>query len=258
MSEVKSYIIPFVTEPQKRIAIVGKPEMGILNIPQYKMLLTIEKVEVEAAELWTVETQDRYVATLAKEIYDNAPKKDRAFEVSQSLTPSGSKVIVSPQNDDAPALSLHEYDRVIRELMAGYIGAEVPKDCADEEAFLAADFSEYEKRKANNQNLVFAYLVKINELSAQIAREEDRRYEVYATVIARHRIAGLEGIEYSDLNDAMKSPSLLVRLGLFGIYEDRGQLYEESAIGATEDKDATPAVPTPAPAPKTQDEVVKP
>lgn len=257
MPEVKSYIIPFVTEPQKRIAIVGKPEMGILNIPQYKMLLTIEKVEVEAAELWTVETQDRYIATLAKEIYDNAPKKDRALEVSQSLTPSGSKVIVPPQNDDQ-SLSLHEYDRVIRELMAGYISAEVPKDCADESAFLAADFSDYEKKKANNQNLVFAYLVKINELSAKIAREEDRRYEVYATVIARHRIAGLEGIEYSDLNDAMKSPSLLVRLGLFGIYEDRGQLYDETAIGVTEDKDATPAAPVPASTPKTQDEVVKP
>lgn len=258
MPEVKSYIIPFVTEPQKRIAIVGKPEMGVLNIPQYKMLLTIEKVEVEAAELWTVETQDRYIATLAKEIYDNAPRKDRALEVSQSLTPSGSKVIVSPQNDDAPALSLHEYDRVIRELMAGYISSNVPADCADKEAFLADDFSAYEKRKSDNQNLVFAYLVKINELSAQIAREEDRRYEVYATVIASHRIPGLEGISYADLNDAMKSPSLLVRLGLFGIYEDRGQLYDETAIGATEDKDATPAVPTPAPAPKTQDEVVKP
>ena len=256
MPEVKSYIIPFVTEPQKRIAIVGKPEMGILNIPQYKMLLTIEKVEVEAAGLWTVETQDRYIATLAKEIYDNAPKKDRVVESSGPLMPSGSKVIVSPQNDDAPALSLHEYDRVIRELMAGYISSEVPKDCADEKAFLADDFSAYEKRKSANQNLVFAYLVKINELSAQISREEDRRYEVYATVVARHRIAGLEGIEYSDLNDAMKSPSLLVRLGLFGIYEDRGQLYDESAIGATED--ATPAVPTPAPVPKTQDEVVKP
>ena len=103
---------------------------------------------------------------------------------------------------------------------------------------------------------IITNLVKINELSAQIAREEDRRYEVYATVIASNRIAGLEGISYADLNDAMKSPSLLVRLGLFGIYEDRGQLYEESAIGATED--ATPAVSTPAPAPKTQDEVVKP
>ena len=256
MPEVKSYIIPFITEPQKRVAIVGKPEMGILNIPQYKMLLTIEKVEVEAAELWTIETQDRYIATLAKEIYDNEPKKDRALEVSQSLTPSGSKVIVVPQADDTPTLSLHEYDRVIRELMAGYISAEVPKDCTDEEAFLAADFSDYEKRKSSNQSLVFAYLVKINELSTQIAREEDRRYEVYATVIASHRIAGLEGISYADLNDAMKSPSLLVRLGLFGIYEDRGQLYEESAIGATED--ATPAAPTPAAAPKTQDEVVKP
>ena len=256
MPEVKSYIIPFITEPQKRVAIVGKPEMGILNIPQYKMLLTIEKVEVEAAELWTIETQDRYIATLAKEIYDNEFQKERPLKVAQSLDPSGSKVIVLPQVYEAPTLSLHEYDRVIRELMAGYISAEVPKDCADEEVFLAADFSAYENKKANNQNLVFAYLVKINELSAQIAREEDRRYEVYATVIASHRIAGLEGISYADLNDAMKSPSLLVRLGLFGIYEDRGQLYEESAIGATED--ATPAVPTPAPAPKTQDEVVKP
>ena len=231
MPEVKQYIIPFDTEPQKRIAIVGKPEMGILKVPQYKMLLSFEKVVIENAELWTIEIKDRETAKLAKEIYDAESVK------SSDL-----------------AYSFSDYDRIIREMQNGYTMPTVPTNCPDEEAFLADDFKAYEKRNFDNRNAVSSYLGKIGELSAQIAREDDRRYEVYATTIANYRLKGLEGITYLELSDTLKNPDLTLRLGLFGIYEEQGRTYHENLIGASDEKEekAKEAVP------KTQDEVVKP
>ena len=227
----KKFIIPFKTKPQENTAIIGKEGMGTLEVSQYKMLTTSEKAAIEDADLWTIEVKDRETAKLAKEIYDAESVK------SSDL-----------------AYSFSDYDRIIREMQNGYTMPSVPIGCADEEAFLADDFKAYEKRNFDSRNVVSSYLGKIGELSAQIAREDDRRYEVYAKVIANNRLVGLEEITYSELSDTLKNPDLTLRLGLFGIYEEQGRTYHENLIGASDEKEekAKEAVP------KTQDEVVKP
>ena len=226
----KKFIIPFKTKPQENIATIGKDGLGTLEVPQYKMLTTSEKAAIEGADLWTIEVKDRETAKLAKEIYD-----------AESGNMHSSR-------------TFSDYDRIIREMQNGYTMPTVPIGCADEEAFLADDFKAYEKRNFDNRNAVSSYLGKIGELSAQIAREDDRRYEVYATVIANNRLVGLEEITYSELSDTLKNPDLTLRLGLFGIYEEQGRTYHENLIGASDEKkEETPAVE-----PKTQDEVLKP
>ena len=228
----KKFIIPFKTKPQENIATIGKDGMGTLEVPQYKMLTTSEKAAIEGADLWTIEVKDRETAKLAKEIYDAESIK------SSDLT-----------------YSFSDYDRIIREMQNGYVLPTVPARLfVDKDAFLEDDFKAYEQRNFDNRNLVVAYLGKIEELSARIAREDDRRYEVYATTIANHRLVGLEDITYPELSDTLKNPDLTLRLGLFGIYEDQGRTYHENLIGASDEKkEETPAVE-----PKTQDEVLKP
>lgn len=231
MTTPKKFIIPFKTKPQENTAIIGKEGMGTLEVPQYKMLTTSEKAAIEDADLWTIEVKDRETAKLAKEIYDAESVKSSEL-----------------------AYSFSDYDRIIREMQNGYTMPSVPIGCADEEAFLVDDFKAYEKRNFDNRNAVSSYLGKIGELSAQIAREDDRRYEVYATTIANNRLVGLEEITYSELSDTLKNPDLTLRLGLFGIYEEQGRTYHENLIGASDEKEEK----TQTPLPKTQDEVVKP
>ena len=227
----KKFIIPFKTKPQENIATIGKAGMGTLEVPQYKMLTTSEKAAIESADLWTIEVKDRETAKLAKEIYDAESVK------SSDL-----------------AYSFSDFDRIIREMQNGYTMPTVPVGCVDKDAFLEDDFKTYEKRNFDSRNLVVSYLGKIEELSARIAREDDRRYEVYATTIANHRLVGLEEITYPELSDTLKNPDLTLRLGLFGIYEDQGRTYHENLIGASDEKEEKAQ----ATAPKTQDEVLKP
>ena len=234
----KKFIIPFKTKPQENIATIGKDGMGTLEVPQYKMLTTSEKAAIESADLWTIEVKDRETAKLAKEIYD------------AELAKSGERTGIGYLHN----YSFSDYDRIIREMQNGYTMPTVPTDCTDEEAFLADDFKAYEKRNFDSRNVVSSYLGKIGELSAQIAREDDRRYEVYARVIANNRLVGLEEITYSELSDTLKNPDLTLRLGLFGIYEEQGRTYHENLIGASDEKEEK----TQATAPKTQDEVLKP
>jgi len=231
MTTLKKFIIPFKTKPQENIATIGKDGMGTLEVPQYKMLTTSEKAAIEEADLWTIEVKDRETAKLAKEIYD-----------AESIKSSDL------------AYSFSDFDRIIREMQNGYVMPTVPVGCADKDAFLEDDFKAYEKRNFDSRNLVVSYLGKIEELSARIAREDDRRYEVYATTIANHRLVGLEEITYPELSDTLKNPDLTLRLGLFGIYEDQGRTYHENLIGGSDEKEKE----TEKVAPKTQDEVLKP
>lgn len=210
------FIVPFKYQPKNQIALIGNEHsLGGLEIPQYGMLLPGEQVRIEEADLITVESKDKAVALLAKSIFDRLPPTENT-------------------------LTATKIDLMIHELQDGYQRPAIPKELKDDEAaiaeYLAPSIKEFESKILSHRELLNDFMEEILDLSKLFAKEQIRRYEVYATVVVSERIPELKGITYPELCEALKSKELLDRLGLFGIWEHDGVLYTEQAISK---KDAT-------------------
>jgi hypothetical protein len=227
----KIYNIPFAFEQKDNLVMVGNRQINGFRVPSYGMLLPGEQAEIDKAELITAQSRDRDVALLARSIYER-----------ESLKEGGA------------VLSFPRIELMIREMQATYtppaLTSELKKLKRSIEAFqksnpgedLPIELQEYQDRiddyyepdlKLRDGNLksyresLADYIDEIYELSKKFAKEDDRRYEVHAVVIARNRL-GLEGITYPELCEQLKSYALVLRLGMFGIYEASGLTYDEA------------------------------
>ncbi|MGL5060911.1 MAG: hypothetical protein ACRC62_13125 [Microcoleus sp.] len=204
------FIVPFKYQPKNQVALIGNEHtLGAIEVPQYGMLLPGEQVRIEEANLITVESRDKAVAVLAKSIFDRLP----ATETTLTAT---------------------KIDLMIHELQDGYQRPAIPAKIKDNESaideYLAESLKEFELKILSHRELLAEFMDEILELSKHFAKEQLRRYEVYATVIVSERIPELKGITYPELCEALKSKELLDRLGLFGIWEHDGILYSEQDI----------------------------
>jgi hypothetical protein len=213
MTTTKKYIIPFKVAPKPKMVTIGNQlieSMGTIELPSLQMLTSSEESEVEAAKIWNYSAKMSAIAKFAKTLYD-----------AESL-----------KNPDT-AKTFSEYDLIIREMLIGYQSPVIPQNIEDVELFLNDHREKYDKKLEEYLNAIADYYEDLQALSKQISQEEDRVFEVYAVVMARHRM-GLEGITYSELKDSLQSPRLLFRIGLFGKREHDQTEYDDRTEYPTE------------------------
>jgi hypothetical protein len=250
----KKFVIPFKTPRAQKLVMIGDADRtGTLEVESREMLLTAEKVMVEDAKIWNFDEIDAAVAKLAKSIYDREKalgKEVRLNDIDLAIRRLQDNAY--PENEiraENAAVALKGlFDKA--QMGSPSLKESIEPIATQFEAFVEVMKTYPVPSARADKELLELYMDEVKELSKRRAMEADRRWDVYAQTIAWFRL-GLEGITIEELRDQLGT-GLLFRLGLFGVMEDRGELYvEEEVFSKTPERKETPEL-------RSDDEVLKP